>query len=75
MVFISSTLRCPDPTMPLADSTVLFIDPDICVIRFCISVIDAIIAPRSSDIPLMSPTRSERNCRFWVIGTVDMLIW
>ena len=23
----------------------------------------------------MSPTRCLRNCRFWVIGTEDMLIW
>ena len=82
MAFMSATLRCPEPTIPraestipLAESTVLFIAPDICVIRFCIWVIEAIIAPRSSDMPLMSPTRCLRNCRFWVIGTEDMLIW
>ena len=44
-------------------------------IRACICVIDAIMPPMSSDILLMSPTRSERNCRFWVIGTDAMLTW
>ena len=64
-----------ESTIPFAESTVVFIDVDICVIRVCIRVIEAIIAPRLFDIALMSPTRCLRNCRFWVIGTEDMLIW
>ena len=82
MVVMSATLACPDPTMPcaestmpLAESTVVFMAPDICCIRVCIWVIEVIIAPRSFDMPLMSPTRCLRNCRFCVIGTEDMLIW
>ena len=35
----------------------------------------AIMAPRLFDMVSMSPTRSLRNCRFWVIGTDCMLTW
>ena len=75
MVFMSATLRCAESTIPLPAPTVVCMASESFTISACIWVIEAIMPPMSSDILLMSPTRSLRNCRFWVIGTEDMLIW
>ena len=61
MEFMSSTDMCAVPRAPRAVPTVESIAPDSRPINCCICVIDVIIEPRSSDMPLMSPTRCFRN--------------